>query len=68
MSLKAFHIFFIAVSVLVAFAFSAWTIVQFSAFGETWTLVMGLLSAGVGVGLIVYGRRFLHKMKHVGYL
>jgi len=68
MSLKAFHLVFITASVLLAFGFAAWSLMVY-ADGRQWTdLVFGIGSALAGIGLIVYGRYFLKKLKHISYL
>ena len=68
MSLKAFHLVFITASVLLAFGFGAWSLVGYSDYGRTVDLVFGVGSVGIGVGLIVYGRYVLKKLKHISYL
>jgi hypothetical protein len=68
MSLKAFHIVFITASTLLAFGFSAWSLVNYSDGGEWLQLVYGLGSAAAGVGLIVYGRYVLKKLKDISLL
>ena len=68
MSLKAFHIVFIAASTLLAFGFSAWWLVQFFNDGKLLELLFGILSALAGAALIFYGRYFLKKLKDIGYL
>jgi len=69
MSLKAFHIFFIAASNALALGFGVWELKgYFSPDGRALDLVFGLGSFAVAVGLIVYGRYFLKKLKHVSYL
>lgn len=68
MSLKAFHIFFIVVSVLLTFGFGAWGLyIHFSEdnFGY---LAMGLVSLVLGIVLVIYGINFLQKLKHIRYL
>lgn len=65
MSLKAFHIFFIMVSSLTVIGFGVWCLVSGAA-GKTVFTIMGVSSLIVGVGLIVYGKRFLEKMKREG--
>ena len=68
MSLKAFHLVFITASVLLAFVFAAWSLAAYSD-GRRWVdLIFGAGSALTGVGLIVYGRYFLKKLKHISYL
>ena len=69
MSLKAFHIFFVTVSSLLAFGFGGWSVKNY--FGGSHAaldLAMGLGSIVIGIALIVYGRYFLKKLKNVSYL
>ena len=68
MSLKAFHIFFIAVSVLLSFGFGVWGIYTHLVHGNLWFMIMGIGSFVIGIALIIYGINFLHKLKHIGYL
>lgn len=68
MSLKVFHIFFIAVSVVTAFGFGAWGIYFHIADPNLGYLLMGVFSSVTGVALVYYGIRFLQKFKHLGNL
>jgi len=68
MSLKAFHIFFISLSILTAFGFASWLINGYSEDENVGQLVGAVLSIFAGAGLIVYGVRFLRKLKNVSYL
>ena len=68
MSLKAFHIVFIAASILLAFGFAAWCFVQYSENHRTAELIYGVSSAVIGAGLIWYGKFVLRKLKHISYL
>jgi len=68
MSLKSFHIFFIAVSSLLAFGFAYWLFRQYAERSGATLLLFGFTSVLVGTGLIFYGIRFLKKLKHVSYL
>ena len=68
MSLKAFHIVFITASVLLAFGVAAWSLVNFSDGRRLTDLGFGLGSASLGVGLVIYGRYFLKKLKNISYL
>lgn len=65
MSLKAFHIFFIAVSILLAFGFGIWILMNRPVGIEALDILCGLLSFSFGGGLLLYGIRFLKKFKHV---
>ena len=58
MSLKAFHVFFISVSVLLCFGFGVWC------FRNNGYTGMGVGSLLIGVGLIVYEISFLRKLKN----
>ncbi len=68
MSLKTFHIIFITISSLFTFGFGMWLMRSYSGNGEALSLVGGLVSFLSGVGLIVYGVRFLKKLQHVRFL
>lgn len=65
MSLKAFHIFFIAVSILFAFGFGIWILMKQPVEIESLNILCGLFSFTFGGGLLLYGIRFLKKFKHV---
>ena len=69
MSLKAFHIVFIVASMALTFFFGAWALQDFfSPAGTRLDLVYVGVSALVAVALVIYGRYFLKKLKHISYL
>jgi hypothetical protein len=68
MSLKAFHVIFIAASILLAFGFGIWALNAHASEASTANLVMGIASLLSGVVLIEYGRRVLKKLKNISYL
>jgi hypothetical protein len=68
MSLKAFHIFFIAVATLICTVFGVWAVRDFRGTGNGANLAMGIMSFVCGVGLVWYGRWFLRKLKGVSYI
>jgi len=68
MSLKAFHIVFVAASILLAFFFGAWLFRDYSRTGEQLELIFGIVSVLAGLGLIWYGKSVLRKLKHISYL
>ena len=68
MSLKAFHIIFVTASVLLAFGVAAWAFVNYADTRRITDLAAGIGSVFSGVGLLVYGRYFLKKLKNISYL
>jgi hypothetical protein len=52
MSLKAFHIFFVCVSILLAFGFGGWELYAYARQGELGTAILGVGSLIAGVGLV----------------
>jgi hypothetical protein len=65
MSLRAFHLLFIALSVVLTAFFAAWAIGQYQSAHEVGYAVSGIVSLGGGVGLAVYGAAFQRKTKHL---
>ena len=68
MSLKAFHVVFICASTLLSLGFGVWEMRAWLEARATLDLVLGSLSLLAGVGLLVYGRYFLKKLRNVSYL
>ena len=69
MSLKTFHLIFITASCALAFGCGVWEFKNFLApDGRGWDLVFSLAAFAAGIGLIVYERFFLKKLKGVSYL
>ena len=68
MSLKSFHIFFISVSVLLAAGMGLRSLLIFLEDQALSQLVWSLLAFAAALALIVYGLRFLKKLKNVSYL
>ncbi len=69
MSLKAFHLIFITASTALAFGCGVWGFKSYwSPDGRLAHLLFGIGSVASGVGLIVYERYFLKKLKKVKYL
>jgi hypothetical protein len=65
MSLRAFHLFFISISILLAFGFGIWGVRSFSTGGDTTNMFMGVGSFILGAGLIIYGIKVRRKLKQV---
>ncbi len=68
MSLKAFHIFFIAVSILFSFGFGGWAFNEYTSGGSVANLLLAFLGFGSGIGLVFYAVKILKKLKHVSYI
>jgi predicted membrane protein len=68
MSLKAFHIVFIVLSILMAFFCGAWLLYQYAQARDTAELVVGILFILAGCALVIYGKAVLRKLKHISYL
>ena len=68
MSLKAFHIFFISCSALLAAGIGIGEFVAFAESGKILDAALGGVSILAGVGLVIYGISFLRKLRHVGFL
>lgn len=60
MSLKAFHIFFIIVSVVFVFGFAGW---EFTSAGQDGSTLLGAVGLGAGVALTYYFAKMLKKFK-----
>lgn len=56
MSLKAFHLFFIVLSTVLAFGFAAWSGYQFAVGSGGMYAILGGLSLAGGVVLVIYER------------
>lgn len=69
MSLKAIHILFVLASISLAIGFGGWGVRQYtSGAGGVVDLAMGIGSIVLAIGLLVYGKYFLKKLKHISYL
>ena len=68
MSLKAFHVFFVVLSVLCALGFGAWALFDYQRTKSGGILALGVLGFAAAGALVVYGFWFLRKLKNVSYL
>ena len=68
MSLRAFHIFFVTVSILLAFGFGAWELYGYARQGGTLNVVLGAGSLAAGVALVFYLRAVIKKLKNLDTL
>ncbi len=63
MSLKAFHLFFVAASIVCAFVFAAWCAEEYQVRADPGKILLGGLSFVAGVGLFVYGIKVRKKLR-----
>lgn len=63
LSLRSFHLFFIAVSVLLAAWIGAWGIQSWMATRSLGDLALGVFAFVAGFGLVVYGLRARRKLR-----
>lgn len=68
MSLKAFHIFFIIISVLFAVGFGMWLLAEQPILSASLNIFAALCSFTVGGALILYAVRFLRKFKNLHFM
>jgi len=68
MSLKAFHIVFVTVSVLLMLVLAGWCFGNYRDEPATGSLLGGLASLAAAAALVAYGKIFLRKFKHISYL
>jgi hypothetical protein len=65
MSLRAFHLLFIAISVVLTAFFGAWAIGEYRTGHEIGYAAAALAAAACGIGLAVYGTAFRRKTKNL---
>jgi len=68
MSLKAFHIVFVTASILLAFGFGIWSLLDYKEHGRMAELIGGIVSLLAGFALIIYAKAILRKLKNISYL
>jgi hypothetical protein len=68
MSLKTFHIVFVASSVLMTLVISAWCFFNYSNSQSAGDLAWAFVCLFAAAILVGYGRYFLKKLKHISYL
>lgn len=68
MSLKAFHVFFIVISIILTGWFAWWGVMSYRNAGDGMHLAMGILSLVGMILLVFYFRWFMKKLKNESYL
>lgn len=65
MSLRAFHVVFISLSVLLCWGFAAWCLTSQAAHGSSAYHFVGPAALLCGCALILYGVKFREKMRRL---
>ena len=65
MSLRAFHLLFIALSIVLAAFFAAWAASQYRVEHQTGYAVAGVVSLACGGALATYGAAFQRKTRNL---
>lgn len=68
MSLKGFHVFFIAVCLIFTVGMGFWGVRDFRESGQQWSLYLGVGSFASCLVLGAYGVWFLKKLRHLSYI
>ncbi len=68
MSLKSFHVLFIVSAFLLSVFLAGWCLNQYVSGSRNLSdLILGVLSLGGALALLVYGRYFLKKLRNIDY-
>lgn len=65
MSLKAFHIVFVIVTVVLSLYVALWGIREFADQRNTGALALGLVFLAAAIGLMVYGKKVYAKLREI---
>jgi hypothetical protein len=68
MSLKAFHVLFISLSIVMSVGVGVWGIQSYVSDSNAVNFLIGIFFILFGIALLYYERKFIHKFKHVSYL
>jgi hypothetical protein len=68
MSLKTFHVIFVAASIAVSLFLGIWSFMSYQTTGSRTDLIYAVTSGLAVIALLCYGRYFLKKLKHISYL
>lgn len=66
MSLKAFHLFFIAAAILMSLVVGGWGVNEYLHGGGAGLLTLGVLCFLLGAVLVVYGLKVYRKLQALG--
>jgi uncharacterized PurR-regulated membrane protein YhhQ (DUF165 family) len=65
MSLKAFHIVFVIVTIVLSLYVALWGIREFADQRNTGALALGMVFLAAAIGLMVYGKKVFAKLKGI---
>jgi DNA-binding transcriptional regulator of glucitol operon len=65
MSLRIFHVVFIAICLMLCLFVGVWGVRQYASTGSGSNLTVGIVFIGCGIALIVYAVRMFQKLKDV---
>ena len=68
MSLKAFHVLFISLSIVLSFGVAGWGVQSYVSDSNSVGILVGIFFILTGIGLGFYEMKFIRKFKHVSYL
>lgn len=68
MSLRAFHIVFVVVTIVLSLYVALWGIREFSQERSATALTLGLLFLAMAVGLMIYGRKAFVKLRDLPFV
>lgn len=68
MSLKAFHVVFIVLSLILSIGMAVYSFSQIANGASPMYWVYGIVASVGTVALLVYGKYFLKKLRHISYL
>ena len=63
MSLRAFHIVFVVVTIVLSLYVAVWGIQQFSEDRSAMALILSILFLATAVGLLIYGKKVFVKLR-----
>ena len=66
MSLRVFHVLFIALSIALSAMVAGWGVQQYLTLGDRGGLALAALFFVVGLALVLYGTKYFHKLKELG--
>ena len=66
MSLRVFHLFFIAASIVMCAVIAVWGVDQYRTGGGPGDLTLAAICSALGLGLVAYGLKVYRKFRELG--